>query len=188
MRLRPPHSLLPTLAIVASLLAPLAAAQAAPDEMVTQIMEPTGGKILRPKDWTYAENHRGPVYMWTISRENPSGPTGYTTGVRIQVFQGVKAGAGKSAQQFVADFLDGKRKSATVISSCKPQDQGMFTRACLETEEGPHRIMYSVFWGSDQLDIAVISIAGTTKALWPTYAPIFDRMSQFEIIDMSRFQ
>jgi hypothetical protein len=38
------------------------------------------------------------------------------------------------------------------------------------------------------MDLAVVSIAGTTKELWETYAPIFDRMSAFELIDMKRFE
>jgi hypothetical protein len=98
------------------------------------------------------------------------------------------------------DFLLGK----TVIGKCRyavplrPEvhsktggaevDQGLFTRICLETEEGPYRILYSPFWGSSGMDLAVVSIAGTTKELWETYAPIFDRMSAFELIDMKRFE
>jgi hypothetical protein len=66
-------------------------------------------------------------------------------------------------------------------------NQGLFTRTCLETEEGPHHILYSLFWGSNGLDIAVISIAGTAKELWQTYSSTFDRMSSFELIDMKRF-
>jgi hypothetical protein len=41
---------------------------------------------------------------------------------------------------------------------------------------------------ANDLDVVVISIAGTTKELWPTYAPTFDRMSAFELIDMKRFE
>ena len=39
----------------------------------------------------------------------------------------------------------------------------------LETEEGRNHILYSLFWGSDEMDIAVIRIAGTTNKLWKTY-------------------
>ena len=38
---------------------------------------------------------------------------------------------------------------------------------CIETEEGPHHILYSLFWSND-LDVVVVSIAGTTKELWDT--------------------
>src|SRR5436189_1956634 len=39
-------------------------------------------------------------------------------------------------------------------------DQGMFTRVCLETEEGPHHLLYSLFW-SNNIDIVVATIAST---------------------------
>ena len=34
----------------------------APTEFVTQVLEPTGGKMLRPKDWFYVESHNGASY------------------------------------------------------------------------------------------------------------------------------
>ena len=160
----------------------------APTEFVTQVLEPTGGKIARPKDWFYAEGHRGPVYMWTLSREDTSNNRPYTTGVRIQTFVGVKAGTGRTAKEFVLDFVGAKRDAAKVIKTCAEQDQGLFTRMCLETEEGPHHILYSLFWGSNDLDVAIISIAGTSRDLWETYAPAFNKMSAFELIDMKRFE
>ena len=49
-------------------------------------------------------------------------------------------------------------------------------------------MLYSLFWGTSGLDVAVVSTAGTPQALWTTFAPTFDRMSAFELIDMSRFQ
>lgn len=174
-------------AIPALLVNVSAFSQTAPSEFVTQILEPTGGKIERPREWFYAEGHRGPVYMWTLSREDTTGNRPYTTGVRIQAFTGVKQGAGKTAKEFVMEFADAKKKEAKVVRSCPAVDQGLFTRTCLETEEGPYRILYSLYWGSSGMDMAVISIAGTTKELWPTYAPTFDRMSTFELIDMKRF-
>ncbi len=161
----------------------------APTEFVTQVLEPTGGKIARPKDWFYAEGHRGPVYMWTLSREDTSNNRPYTTGVRIQTFVGVKERTGKTAKQFVLDFVGAKKKEAAkVINTCPEEEQGLFTRMCLEAEEGPHHILYSLFWGTKDLDIAVISIAGTAKDLWETYAPTFNKMSAFELIDMKRFE
>jgi TonB family protein len=160
-----------------------------PTEFVTQVLEPTGGSIPRPKAWFYAEGHGGPTYLWTLSREDTSGGQGYTTGVRIQVFTGVKEGTGKSARQFMVDFLEAKKQEATkVIKSCDAEDQGLFTRMCLETEEGPDHILYSVFWGSRDLDLAAVVIAGTTTELWSTYAPAFDRMHALELIDMKRFE
>lgn len=163
-------------------------AEDTPTEFVTQSLEPTGGTILRPKDWFYVEGHRGPTFMWTLSREERSAGGPYTTGVRVQAFTGVLEGTGKTAEQFIQDFAAARRGLAErVISAREPQDQGLFTRIGLETEEGPHRILYSLFWGNNGLDMAVVSIAGTTKELWPTYAPVFDRMASFELIDMNRF-
>jgi hypothetical protein len=66
--------------------------------------------------------------------------------------------------------------------------QQLFTRICLEAEEGPNHILYSLFWGNDDVDVVVVSIAGTTKELWDTYSPIFDKMSSFELIDIKRFE
>jgi hypothetical protein len=159
-------------------------------EFVTQILEPTGGKISRPKDWFYHEGHHGPVYDWMLTREDTdNGKKPYTTGVRIQTFTGVKEGTGKTAKQFILDFLAAKKKEAAkVIKTCEPKEQYLFTRICLETEEGPHHILYSLFWGANDLDIAVVTVAGTTKELWTTYEPAFNKMGEFELIDMKRFE
>ncbi len=160
---------------------------AKPSDFVTQILEPTGGKIERPKDWFYAEGHRGPTFMWTISRED-STVQPYITGVRIQVFSGIHQGVGKTAEQFIRDFEDKKRSSGCQIVSTYPEtDLGMFRRIGIETVEGEDRIIYSLFWGSSSMDIAAVSIAGTRKELWDTFEPTFKRMGSFEIIDMSRF-
>ena len=157
-------------------------------EFVMQILEPTGGKILRPKDWFYNESHGGPVYMWTISREDTSNGKPYITGVRIQVFMNVKPGTGKTAKQFILDLVTSKKKEAEkVVKTCDEENQGLFIRTCLETEEGPYHITYSLFWGKN-IDIAIVSTAGTTKELWNTYAQTFEKMSGFELIDMKRFE
>jgi hypothetical protein len=63
----------------------------------------------------------------------------------------------------------------------------MFTRVCLETEEGPDHILYGLFWGNE-VDIVIVFTAGTTKELWDTYADTFDKMGDFELIDLKRFQ
>lgn|GEM_PF-1189278 len=164
-------------------------AASAPIEFETQVLEPTGGKILRPKEWFFKEGHHGSTYMWTLSREDTSKGQPYITGFRIQTFIGVKDGTGKSAKEFILDFIAAKKKEAVkVVKTCAEHDQGFFTRICLETEEGPYHIQYSMFWGTNALDIAVITIAGTTKELWPTYSPTFDKMGAFELIDMKRFE
>lgn len=162
--------------------------QTAPTEFATQVLEPTGGKILRPKDWFYSENHHGPVYVWTLSREDTSNNRPYITGVRIQTFVGVKDGTGKTGKQFVLDFVAAKKKEATkVIKTSTEENQELFTRICLETEEGQYHILYAFFWSND-LDVVVISIAGTRKELWNIYSATFDKMGAFELIDMKRFE
>lgn len=177
------------LAVLMFAAAAVQAAETTPTKFITQTLEPTGGKIERPKDWHYLEQHHGPVYVWTISREKISRDKGYDTGVRIQTVVGVKERTGKTPKQFILEFVEKKKKTpgVKVIETCRPKDQGLFTRICLQVEEGPHRILYSLFWGN-VADIAVLSIAGTKKEHWLTYAPAFDRMSHFELIDMKRFE
>jgi hypothetical protein len=159
-----------------------------PDGFVLQVMEPLGGKIARPRDWFYSEDHRGPSFTWILSKED-STKGRYETGVRIQTLVGVQKGTGRSPKDFVLGFIEGKKKEASrVIKSCDAKDQGLFTRVCLETEEGDYHILYSAFWGNDNLDVVVVSTAGAKKGDWPTYSPIFDTMGSFELIDMDRFE
>jgi hypothetical protein len=158
-----------------------------PTNLVLQVLEPTGGKIQRPRDWFYTEFHGGPSYTWIMSREDAS-KGAYTTGVKIQTIVGVKENTGKTPKKFIEEFVRKQKLTADkVVKSCPENKQQLFTRICMETEEGPHHILYSLFWGNDDLDVVVVSIAGTTKNLWDTYSPVFDKMSGFELIDMKRF-
>lgn len=163
------------------------AEQQVPEGFIAQVLEPTGGKIIRPKDWFYTESHRGSSYTWILSKEDASkGP--YDTGVRIQTLIGVEEGTGKSPENFILDFIGQKKKESQIIhKECEPQDQGFFTRICLEVDEGDYRILYSMFWGND-MDIVVVSIAGAKKEDWPSYENTFNKMSAFELIDMKRFE
>jgi hypothetical protein len=164
-----------------------------PEGYDLQELRPTGGKILRPKDWFYTEGHREHAFMWTISKEDPSkGP--YETGVRIQCFVGVQEATGTSPKEFVQSFVADKKKTASVISQRAQETQGLFTRIGLEVKESlapgekqkPYRILYSCFWG-DGADLVVIVISGTPADQWEKYADTFDAMSGFELIDMKRF-
>ncbi|MFK5921472.1 MAG: hypothetical protein QM496_04790 [Verrucomicrobiota bacterium] len=159
-----------------------------PDGFVMQVMEPTGGKILRPKGWFYFEGHRENSWMWTISKEDThGGRDSYDTGVRIQVFAGVQEGTGKSPEVFVKNFIAQKKKSSDKVhKNCDAVDQGLFTRTCIEVTEGDYRILYSAFW-SNNTDIAIISIAGAKSVDWDANSKFFDTMSTFELIDMERF-
>ena len=87
---------------VVLLFATSAFADEQPTEFVTQVLEPTGGNIVRPKEWFYTEHHHGPVFVWTISREATSGNQPYTTGVRIQTFMHVKEAPARRPKNFCA--------------------------------------------------------------------------------------
>jgi hypothetical protein len=159
----------------------------APTEFVTQILEPFGGKMLRPKDWFYTESHNGPSFTWIISREDAS-KAPYTTGVRLQMITGVKKGTGKTPKKFVLDYVAQKKKEATkIVNSCGETNQETFTRVCLETEEGRYHILYSLFW-DNKIDWVVVSTSGTRKDLWDTFDPTFQKMGSMELIDLKRFQ
>jgi hypothetical protein len=159
-----------------------------PQGFVTQTLEPTGGKIFRPKEWFYSEDHQGSVYRWTLSKENPADHHPFTTGVSIQTHVGIKERSkNQSAQEFIQAFVAEKTaKASKLFKNCPEEDQGLFTRTGLELESGTDHILYSLFWGNNGLDVAVVSEARTRKELWKTFAPTFDQMSAFDLIDMRR--
>ncbi|QIF01440.1 hypothetical protein [Roseimicrobium sp. ORNL1] len=167
-----------------------AAAKATVDEFVEQILDPLGGKIPRPKAWHYSESHNGPAFMWTISEQDIASGGGYETGVRIQAFFGLKEKTGKTPKEFLQGFLENKQKgNVKVLSTCEEKEQGMFTRTCLEVEEGKYRILYSLFWTTgDDLDAGVVMISGAPKEQWDRYAPIFNRMTNFQLLDMKKIE
>lgn len=173
----------------------ISAESLAAEAMVQQILEPTGGKIMKPKSWFYSESQNGSGYVWTISKENVSTKGFYDTGVRIQLLADVEKGTGKTPKQFIRDFYEEKKKKVnSVVTSCPAVNQGLFSVMCLETIESvpfaggikEYHILYSLFWGNN-IDIVVISVAGTFESEWNKYQPIFNQMRVFEIIDMSRF-
>ncbi len=163
-------------------------------EFVTQVLEPLGGKIQKPKDWFYRERHGGPSYIWILSKEDVDlGP--YVTGVKIQFIGGIKEGTGESPEQFMRDFMAQKKSQVQVLSECKAQAQDFFIRACIQTiEPAPvlgddinFRIQYSIYWNND-MDMALLMIQGTREDLWNEHLATFNTMQDFEMIDMSRFE
>lgn len=161
----------------------------APSAFITQVLQPTGGTILRPKNWFYAENHQGPSYRWSLSREDPAAGKPYQTGLSIQTWSGFKANTGNTSEQTMRAWLDNRAKAATkVISTCEPKNQGAYMFLCLETEERGFHIRYSSFWGSHDEDIAVLVTAGAPTKLWGKYAPTFDKMAEFKLPDPKRFE
>jgi hypothetical protein len=167
-----------------------AATKAATVEYVEQILDPLGGKISRPKAWHYAEEHAGGKFMWTISEQDISAGGSYDTGVRIQAFFGVKENTGKTAKEFLQGFLEAKQKGdVKVLSNCPEKEQGMFTRTCLEVEEGKYRILYSVFWTEKgDLDAGVVMISGAPTEKWDRYASTFNKMAEFKLLDMKKIE
>lgn len=152
----------------------------APEGFVHQKLDPLGGKALRPKDWFFTSQNNRSNFIWTFSKEDLAKTEAYTTGMRIQLAMGVQEASGKSPKDFIADFVKQKKKASDKVhKTCDPVTQDIFTRMCLETEEGPHRVLYSLFW-SDTLDMMVISTAGTKTELWDEFTATFDTMNAFE--------
>ena len=163
--------------------------QPTPPGFVNQVLEPLGGVIFKPKDWFYNEDHHGPSFLWTLSKEE-STKGGYTTGVRIQAIVGVKKNSGQTAESFIMAHIAKKRKAASrVVSDCGSgtEQQGL-RRMCLETEEGVYHIQYSLFFSTDDADLAVVMTAGTTKELWPQFSSTFQAMRDFQLLDMNHIQ
>jgi hypothetical protein len=159
---------------------------------VKQILEPTGGSVLRPVAWFYRERHGGPQYSWILSKEDAD-KGDYLVGMRVQVIAHVQEVLGKSEIEFVEGFMADRRR-AVVVSECGEVEQGFFFRRCIETIEphpfspvGSFRIRYSVHYRPG-LDIVAIVTAGAPTYEWNTYEAVFDAMSAIEIIDMSRFE
>ena len=158
-----------------------------PRGFVEQILEPTGGKVNRPRGWFYAENHSEESgafhFNWTLSKEKHKDGQ-YDTGLRIQYFMGVRKATGKTPKQFILEFLEKKRHEAKkILSDCAPEQEGAFTRVCLETEEGPYRITYSLLWDNVG-DDAAVTIAGAKKSEYQKWIPIFNQMRQIKFLDL----
>jgi hypothetical protein len=165
-----------------------------PEGFVLQILEPTGGRIARPQDWIYTEQHRPNVYVWTLSKEDPrNGP--YDTGVRIHMFSGVEALTRQRPKEFVQEFARQKHANAKVLDECPPHNLGRFTRICVETEEPPagapgakaRRAHYALFW-ADDLDMAVFVTSSTTAEQWESLRQVFNVMNTFELLDVRRLE
>ena len=159
-----------------------------------QVLEPTGGKIARPKGWHYSEQHGGPKYKWIVSKENPE-KSPYRTGVMLQTFMGIKEATGKTPEQFCKAFLASRADAAKTVHRKFPDKKsGLFSRAGVEVEElvshegveERHRVVYSAFWMGDA-DIAAVMSAGCPAKNWDENKKRFDVMGQIELIDMSRF-
>ena len=166
----------------------------APPNFVNQVLEPTGGKLLKPDSWHYMERHRAANSLyWVVSKEDPT--TGYDTGLAIQFMIGIKEGTGLSPEAFTKNRIEQIMSATSVIQLCPQDEVGEFSRICLKIEETQNRegipnnftVLYSFFW-SDSLDSVGITIAGSPSKTWSQYSEIFHVMNKVELIDPKRFK
>ena len=165
-----------------------------PDGFHLQILQPTGGRIARPDGWHYVERHGATTYRWILALEDPdAGP--YQTGVSLQMLPGVTEPTGLAPEAFVRSFIEHKRASAEPLAECAAVSGDLLDSMCLEVletvarddgKEEVHRIRYALYWGRQNLDLVIVMVAGTTRDLWEQYAPIFDVMGEFRVLDLSR--
>jgi len=159
-----------------------------PNGFVLQPLDPTDGKIARPKGWYYSSGGTPSGWMWTISEEDSS-KGGYETGLRMQLLVGVQKETHHSTEEFALNFLQQKRAITTVLRECQTTDQGEFKRQCLEVLEeieGPHgkiryHILYSVFWGKE-MDMVFLNTFGAPEQKWESVRNISDTMSHVVLI------
>ena len=164
-----------------------------PKGFTLQKLEATGGKIARPKGWYYNETATPTGYVWTISKEDSSKEP-YLTGLRIQLIAGINETFKKSPQQLIKDIISERKSTAKIIDTCKEANKGMFKRICLETEEMIdnskgnilYHILYSYFW-SDRPDLVVLTVFGCPADEWQNVKDTVNIMSDFTLLDMSRF-
>jgi hypothetical protein len=159
-----------------------------PEGYVLQRLEPTDGKIARPKDWFYANSATSSGWVWTLSAEDPE-KGGYETGLRIQLLTGVEKGTKSTRDVFVQNFLQQKRSLTKVVRECPAIEQGEFKRQCLEVTEtiqrpkGPviYRVLYSMFWGK-ALDMVILNTFGAPEEKWESVVDISKVTSNVEVI------
>jgi hypothetical protein len=139
-----------------------------PEGFTIQVLEPTGGKILKPKDWFYTESHQNNNLTWIISKEDASIGR-YDTGLKIQAIVGIKEKTGISAEDFLGKHLSSKKEGAKqIFHECEPAERGLFKSMCIHVEEEPYRIFYSIFWNNN-MDIGVIMTGGAKLEDWHKY-------------------
>lgn len=164
-----------------------------PDGFELQVLEPLGGKIARPKGWFFQQSSSPSGYLWTLSKDK-SESGGFVVGMRIQMLAKVKEGTGMTPKEFVNNFITRFKPTTKVLSECPESEVGLFRRRCLEVEgevdcggrKEQCRDLYSFLW-SDQIDMVTITIFGAPPDQWDELARIREVMSEFELIDMKRF-
>ncbi len=152
-------------------------------EWVKEVLVPLDGTIERPKDWFFRTMHSDHSLVWTFSKEDSADGKRYETGVRIQLVSKIRERSGDTVEAAFRQFLEQHRRTASEFTDCGESEQGRFIRLCAESVEGPHRIMYSMFWDKDGQDIGVVMVAGTPVGEWERYRKAFDRMRAFTLTE-----
>lgn len=153
-----------------------------PVAYVSERLVPLDGEIDRPKDWHFTRVDQGETLSWVISKEDFAKDGDYDTGVRLQVFIGAKEQTGIPTEQLLRGFLERQRAGAQEFEYCGEEIQGGFERLCARSVEGKYRVLYSAFWGVDELDVGILSVSGAPREEWHRYTGIFDRMSRFTLL------
>jgi len=159
-----------------------------PDGFELQMLDATGGSILKPKSWFYAFSRDAHNLVWTISKEDPH-PDGYRIGLRIQLVPEASKSAKKSPQAIAEEIMAAIRKSAKVLNECAPEKAGVFTSACLETKEtiatagkiGEYHVLHKTSW-SNEMDMVSITTFGTPYGEWNRYQDIYCQMKNSILI------
>lgn len=154
----------------------------APKGFVWQPLELTGGRVLKPKKWYFAEAHQEEQLRWTISKEDPvKNNGGYDTGVAINVIPQVEDSENVS-RQLVNQIL----KKGKLLSTCGPEQVGEMFRACIELLElhssgKEYHVLYTIMWWPNSPMVAYTS-SGTPSNKWKKYQETFDTMSVVELV------
>lgn len=164
-----------------------ARAETASLQVTTQVLEPVGGRILRPRNWVLQPAHRPEAYVWLVAP--PTGAQAAVPRVRVETVLGARREGGADAFERAQAVLKAKSgEGSRVLRRCEPKDLGLFTRACLEVDEGAERVLYTVYWETTGRNIFSVVEARALQAQWPTYAALFARMANFQVLDMKQFE
>ncbi len=159
-----------------------------PKGFISQMLEPTDAKLVRPKAWFFNKIKTSSGHIWTISAEEAT-KTPYETGLRVQLLEGVEKGTKTAVDVFAQGFLDRKKAGAKVVRECKATDQNAFKRTCLETEEkidkpdGSRKelhVLYTVYW-SKALDKVIISSFSSPADKWDAVKTTASTLSALDL-------
>jgi len=160
-------------------------------ELIDQKLDPTGGQILKPRDWFYKSRSNATGLDWSLSSEDPSkGP--YSTGFSIQLVIKARETVKQDLEPYCKSFLEWKQKSTKLVTlfplTKGISNQGGFTRQGIEVvEQGTgnrsgklYHCTYSMMW-STSFDMIVITVFETPEEQWSSLKQVQQAMSQFEL-------